>query len=177
MITLTISKTTAPTMKIKFLSKREINSLVEKLIAISLIPDALKIKQIKSFELNDEIEIFLSSNFILVRNQDELFPFLQDSDTISSLPKIVVDKGAIPFVCKGANIMRPGIKEIPDDFSKGDLVVISEETHDQNLAIGKTLNSSEELLVLDKGMVIQNLHFVGDYVWNSCKELNRSLND
>ena len=164
-------------MKIKFLSKREINSLVEKLIAISLIPDALKIKQIKSFELNDEIEIFLSSNFILVRNQDELFPFLQDSDTISSLPKIVVDKGAIPFVCKGANIMRPGIKEIPDDFSKGDLVVISEETHDQNLAIGKTLNSSEELLVLDKGMVIQNLHFVGDYVWNSCKELNFSLND
>ena len=166
-----------PTMKIKFLSKREINSLVERLIAISLISDTSKIKQIKSFELNDEIEIFSSSNFILVRNQDELFPFLQDSDTISSLPKIVVDKGAIPFVCKGANIMRPGIKELPDNFSKGDLVVISEEVHDQNLAIGKTLNSSEELLVLDKGMVIQNLHFVGDYVWNSCKELDLSLND
>ena len=73
--------------------------------------------------------------------------------------------------------MRPGIKELPDNFSKGDLVVISEEVHNQNLAIGKTLNSSEELLVLDKGMVIQNLHFVGDYVWNSCKELNLSLND
>ena len=39
-------------MKIKFLSKREINSLVEEIINASLISDIPKIKQIKSFELN-----------------------------------------------------------------------------------------------------------------------------
>ena len=87
-------------MKIKFLSKREINSLLEELDNISLIPNSPKIKQVKSFELTDDIEILSSSNFILVRNEGSLFPFLQDSDTLSSIPKLIVDKGAIPFVCK-----------------------------------------------------------------------------
>ena len=162
-------------MKIKFLSKREINSLVEEIINASLIFDIPKIKQIKSFELNSDTEIFSSATFILVRNQGKLFPFLQDSKTLTSLPEIVVDKGAIPFVCKGANIMRPGIKQINDSFLKDSIVVISEEIHSKNLAIGKTLHSSEELLTLDKGMVIENLHYVGDYVWNSCKDLDLSI--
>ena len=161
-------------MKIKFLSRREINSLLEELDNISLIPNSPKIKQVKSFELTDDIEILSSSNFILVRNEGSLFPFLQDSDTLSSIPKLIVDKGAIPFVCKGANIMRPGIKKINGDFSINSIVVISEEEHNQNLAVGKSLHSSEELLALNKGMVVQNLHFVGDNVWNSCKDLNLS---
>ena len=162
-------------MKIKFLSKREINSLLEELDNISLIPNSPKIKQVKSFELTDDIEILSSSNFILVRNEASLFPFLQDSDTLSSIPKLIVDKGAIPFVCKGANIMRPGIKKISGDFSINSIVVISEEEHNQNLAVGRSLHSSEELLALNKGMVVQNLHFVGDNVWNSCKDLNLSV--
>lgn len=162
-------------MKIRFLSKREINSLLEELDNISLIPNSPKIKQVKSFELTDDIEILSSSNFILVRNEGSLFPFLQDSDTLSSIPKLIVDKGAIPFVCKGANIMRPGIKKINGDFSINSIVVISEEEHNQNLAVGKSLHSSEELLALNKGMVVQNLHFVGDNVWNSCKDLNLSV--
>ena len=87
-------------MKIKILSKSEINSLVEKLIAISLISETPKIKQIKSFELNDEIEIFSSSNFILVRNQDELFPFLQDSNTISLGVSIPIPSDADIFSSK-----------------------------------------------------------------------------
>ena len=162
-------------MKIKFLSKREINSLIEELNNISLIPDLPKIKQVKSFELTDDVEILSSSNFILVRHEDSLFPFLQDSDTLSSIPKLIVDKGAIPFVCKGANIMRPGIKTIIGDFPLNSIVVISEEEHNQNLAVGKSLHSSDELLDLSKGMVVQNLHFVGDNIWNSCKDLNLSV--
>ena len=162
-------------MKIKFLSKREINSLIEELNNISLIPDLPKIKQVKSFELTDDVEILSSSNFILVRHEDSLFPFLQDSDTLSSIPKLIVDKGAIPFVCKGANIMRPGIKTIIGDFPLNSIVVISDEEHNQNLAVGKSLHSSDELLDLSKGMVVQNLHFVGDNIWNSCKDLNLSV--
>ena len=162
-------------MKIKFLSKREINSLTEELNNILLIPDLPKIKQVKSFELTDDTEILSSSNFILVRNEDSLFPFLQDSDTLSSIPKLIVDKGAIPFVCKGANIMRPGIKTISGDFPLNSIVVISEDEHNQNLAVGKSLHSSDELLDLSKGMVVQNLHFVGDNIWNSCKDLNLSV--
>ena len=50
-------------MKIKFLSKREINSLIEELNNISLIPDLPKIKQVKSFELTDLDPIIIMSKF------------------------------------------------------------------------------------------------------------------
>ena len=116
-------------MKIKFLSKREINSLLEELNNLSLISTLPKLKQVKSFELTDDDEILSSSNIILVRHEDSILPFLQDSDTLSSIPKLIVDKGAIPFVCKGANIMRPGIKTISGDFPLNSIVVISEEEH------------------------------------------------
>ncbi len=72
-------------MKIKFLSKREINSLIEELDNISLIPDLPKIRQVKSFELTDDNEIFSSSNFILVRNEDSLFPFFTLRASVSLL--------------------------------------------------------------------------------------------
>ena len=162
-------------MKIKFLSKREINSLLEELNNLSLISTLPKIKQVKSFELNNEIKILSSSNFIIVRHENSLFPFLQDTDTLSFIPKLIVDKGAIPFVCKGANIMRPGIKKINDEFPINSIVVISEEEHNKNLAVGKSLHSSEELLTMNKGMVVENLHFVGDNIWNSCKDLHLSI--
>ena len=71
--------------------------------------------------------------------------------------------------------MRPGIKTISGDFPLNSIVVISEEEHNQNLAVGKSLHSSDELLDLSKGMVVQNLHFVGDNIWNSCKDLNLSV--
>lgn len=161
-------------MKIRFLSKREINSLIEELNNYSLIIDCPKIKQIKSFELNNKIEVFHSDYFIIVKAQEHYFPFLKDFKTIDKLPKIIVDKGAIPFVCKGANIMRPGIKEIDDSFKQDDIIVISEELHTKNIAIGKSMYSSDEILNLEKGIVILNLHFVGDNIWNICKELNFS---
>ena len=43
---------------------------------------------------------------------------------LENFPKVIVDKGAIQFVCKGANIMRPGIVNIPDNFNQNYLVGI-----------------------------------------------------
>ena len=68
--------------------------------------------------------------------------------------------------------MRPGIVDIPDNFNQDDLVVIIEELHNKSLAIGKTMYSSSEILDLDTGVVIKNLHYVGDAIWNNYKEIN-----
>ena len=78
-----------------------------------------------------------------------------------SLPKVVVDKGAIRFVVNGADIMRPGIVKV-DDFGNGDFVVIVDETMNKPLAVGKAMYSSEELRDKKEGKVVLSVHFYGD---------------
>ena len=72
---------------------------------------------------------------------------------------------AIPFIIKGADIMRPGIKEL-DEFEKNEIIVIVDETHQKPLAIGISMFSRSEIKEMDKGKVIKNIHYVGDVTWN-----------
>ena len=84
---------------------------------------------------------------------------------IDNLPSIIVDMGAVPYVCDGANIMAPGILRISDDFSKNEIVVIRDTNFKKALAVGKGLASSDDINKIKKGKVIQNLHYVGDKIW------------
>ncbi|MFB6270668.1 MAG: RNA-binding protein [Halobacterium sp.] len=74
---------------------------------------------------------------------------------------VTVDAGAISFVSDGADIMRPGITDADDDISEGDLVVVEEETHGKALAVGRALTDGDDM-VGDSGKVVENLHHVGD---------------
>lgn len=80
------------------------------------------------------------------------------------LSKVTVDMGAVPFIAKGADVMRPGIKRC-EEFEKDDLVVIVDEEHEKPLAIGKAKLNSEELMAEEKGKLIRVLHYVGDDYW------------
>lgn len=81
------------------------------------------------------------------------------------LPSVTVDKGAIRFVVKGADVMRPGITKC-QDFPADALVVIVDETVGKPIAVAKTLFSSPVLLEMTEGKVLINLHRVGDEIWN-----------
>ncbi|GGM41708.1 RNA-binding protein [Haloarcula argentinensis] len=74
---------------------------------------------------------------------------------------VTVDAGAVSFVSDGADIMRPGITEADDDVSKGDLVVINEESHGKFLAVGRAQTGGDDM-VGDSGKVVKSLHHVGD---------------
>ncbi|MFB6068801.1 MAG: RNA-binding protein [Halobacterium sp.] len=74
---------------------------------------------------------------------------------------VTVDAGAVSFVSDGADIMRPGITAADDDIEAGDLVVVQEESHGKTLAIGRALTSGDDM-VGDSGKVVENLHHVGD---------------
>jgi PUA-domain protein len=87
---------------------------------------------------------------------------------VNVLPMVVVDKGAIRFVVNGADVMRPGIIGC-DEFSKGDYIVIVDETYKKPLAVGQALLCSNDLLQAKEGKVIKNIHFVGDIIWEKCK--------
>jgi PUA-domain protein len=74
---------------------------------------------------------------------------------------VTVDSGAISFVSDGANVMRPGIVEATDDIEPGDLVVVVEETHGKALAVARADTDGDDM-VGDSGKVLENLHHVGD---------------
>ncbi|MDR2203883.1 MAG: DUF1947 domain-containing protein [Nitrososphaerota archaeon] len=103
--------------------------------------------------------------------EENFLPLLCFTEFIDTAPKITVDMGAIPFVCKGANVMAPGVRCVEGEFSKGDLVVVVDERHGKTLALGESMFDVAIFKVAQKGPVIKTLHYVGDKYWNIAKLL------
>ena len=117
----------------------------------------------------DTLRLFYVNGFpLILETQRRNIPTLISKDALKGIPMVTVDMGAIPFVIKGADIMRPGISDIDAGINKGDWVVIVDENHKKPLAIGEALMDSEDLKSSKSGKVIRNLHFVGDDIWNLC---------
>ncbi len=73
---------------------------------------------------------------------------------------------AVPYMIKGADVMRPGIKEIDGGIAKGEIVAIVDEMNKKAIAVGIAEFSTEEMREMMKGRVIKNIHWVGDEIWN-----------
>ncbi|XP_018898485.1 malignant T-cell-amplified sequence 1 homolog [Bemisia tabaci] len=84
------------------------------------------------------------------------------------LPKEQVDKGAIRFVLSGANIMCPGLTSpgaIMTPVEKGTVVAIMAEGKQHALAIGITTLSTEDIAKVNKGVGVENCHYLNDGLW------------
>ncbi len=122
-------------------------------------------ERVESAELEGVTVYLLDDVVEFVRDGDTLYPYL-GGNHVDELPNVIVDMGAIPYVCNGADIMAPGITEM-EPFEVGDLVVMRDVTHGKALAIGKALKSSSDIEASRKGKVIENLHYVGDGLWKA----------
>ena len=112
-------------------------------------------------------EVFLfDGRPLLARSNGVLFPTLYFEELFGIIPKIVVDMGAVPYVCKGADVMAPGVRAIKGEFKDNDLLLIVDERHGKPLAVGVALFGSEDMKALDSGKIVKNLHYVGDKLWN-----------
>ena len=89
---------------------------------------------------------------------------------MQKFPSVTVDVGAIKFMCKGANLMRPGILKF-SEFEKDKIVCIVEESHHKFIAIGKSTVSSSELETMEKGEIIKNIHYISDRFWETGKTI------
>jgi PUA-domain protein len=123
-------------------------------------------------DIEEEIEgeghvFFVDGRPLLLRTSFGLLPSLKFDEVINSLPKIVVDMGAVAHVANGAHIMKPGIREIKNDFAKGDFLLIVDEKFGKNIALGRAEIDSGAMRSAIKGKVIVNVHYVGDELWNS----------
>jgi len=123
--------------------------------------------KVEEAETEDRVKVYLLDDEILLfRSGESLYPTLR-CRCVDSLPAVIVDMGAIPFVCKGADVMAPGITEIKTPFEEGTLVVVRDVKYGKALAIGKALKPSAAIMAEKKGKVIHNLHYVGDKIWET----------
>ena len=120
-------------------------------------------------------QIFLvNGRPLLFKNENILLPTLFFSEVLEKLAKIVVDMGAVPYVCKGADIMAPGIVRIEGEFGKGELVVVVDVKHGKPLSLGESLLDSTTARTMKQGVVIKNLHYVSDRFWQLIKAFTDS---
>ncbi len=130
-----------------------------------------KIKNLKVHQITSDAQIIVGNGIKVLKINDEYLPFLSETHTLEKFPYVMVDMGAVKFMCKGANVMRPGIKKF-SEFEKDSLVCVIEESHHKFLAVGKTLVSSQEMENMEKGEVIKNLHYISDKFWEIGKTLS-----
>jgi PUA-domain protein len=102
---------------------------------------------------------------------ERVLPTLLFQDFALQAPKIVVDMGAVPYMCNGADVMAPGIVRVEGEFGKGDLVLVVDEKHGKPLALGESLSDSESVRNTKQGAVVKNVHFVSDKIWNFAKTI------
>ncbi|NYT05532.1 MAG: DUF1947 domain-containing protein [Methanomicrobiales archaeon] len=104
---------------------------------------------------------------LLMEYDGRVFPTLRGAiERPFACRRIVVDSGAVAFMVKGADVMRPGIVEVSDDVVAAAPVVIIEERHKKPLAIGIALAGAVEIRGMEKGKAARNIHYVGDELWN-----------
>ena len=129
-----------------------------------------KQKNIKTHDVNEMGVIITGDGITAIKIGEDILPFLDDTAILEKFPFVKVDMGAIKFVCKGANVMRPGITKF-SDFESGEIVCIIEESQNKFLAVGKAKISSKEAEDARKGEVIKNMHYISDDFWETKKEI------
>lgn len=91
------------------------------------------------------------------------------------MKQVCVDKGAIPFVLSGANVMCPGLtsagSNLPDPLDAGTPVAIMAEGKELAMAIGILTMSTDEIRNKNKGVAIEMVHFLGDELW-TCQHID-----
>ncbi len=154
-------------MKSNLISKSETAEVVKE-ISSQWKVDLPKIKNLKFHYLEDDVLIITGSGLKAIKIKDAYLPFLTETEILKKFPFVMVDMGAVKFMCNGANVMRPGITNY-SQFEKDQLVCIKEESKHKFLAVGKSCVPSSEMKSLSKGEIVKNMHYISDIYWESGK--------
>jgi len=158
-------------LKSNLLSKSTTAETLEKISSQWKI-ELTKVKTLTIHEIDDDASLITGDDFSAIKLGETYIPFLSETGLLERFPKIVVDMGAVKFVCNGATVMRPGIKNY-SEFEKDQIVCVIEESRNKFLAIGRSLVSSKDMATMTKGEVVKNLHYVSDRFWEAAKEIKR----
>jgi PUA domain protein len=157
-----------------FLKTKEAEALLNK------ASEKLKVNLMQLFKAKVNVELIqtefaeiylINGKPFLVKAEDNIFPTLVFNEFLAMSPKVVINMGAVPHLCNGANVMAPGIIHYEGEFSKGDFVLVADEKHGKPLAIGEIFYDSNTAKNVRHGVVVRNVHYVGDKIWNFIRKL------
>jgi len=158
-------------LKSNLISKSETNSLLSEIQnqwGISLP----KIKNLRIHQIMNDAQIITGKEFKALKLIDDYLPFLSETQILEKFSHVTVDMGAVKFMCNGANVMRPGIKNY-SEFEISQIVCVIEESQHKFLAVGKAIISSSDMDTMEKGEVVKNMHYISDKYW----EIGKTLTD
>ncbi|CAH8251654.1 unnamed protein product [Arabidopsis lyrata] len=100
-------------------------------------------------------------------------PYMPTLRLLHQYPNIMkrfqVDRGAIKFVLSGANIMCPGLTSpggvLDEEVDVERPVAIYAEGKQHALAIGFTKMSAKDIKSINKGIGVDNMHYLNDGLW------------
>ena len=149
-----------------FLRKKEVKAFRQRL-ASSLSERAARILdgQVEVLETETFSLLIVNGDRTFVIMGDDIFPFLgRLVEDDLGMKRVAVDRGAIPYVTNGADVMRPGIVRSDPAVVVDDMVLIVDDTHGKPLAVGRSLHTADELAG-GPGKGVGVLHYVGDPIW------------
>ena len=159
-------------MRSNMISKSETSALLDA-VSSEWDIEVERAKNLKVYVLDGGAQMITGSGTrILKTGRGDYLPFLTETRTLEMFPQVTIDMGAVRFICKGANLMRPGIVAL-GEFARGGLVAIREESQGKYLAVGRAVVSSSEAAGMEKGEVVRNLHYISDAFW----ELGKAIRD
>ena len=130
--------------------------------------DLFRSATVEVVDTTGDISLYLiGKKPILMEYQEMVFPTIRGAIAHPfSARNIVVDAGAVRFMAKGADVMRPGIVRVSDDIREGHPVLITEETYGKPLAVGIAAFDAADINAAETGKMARTFHYVGDELWN-----------
>jgi len=156
-------------LKSNLISKSETDDLLKQVSAQWKI-EIPKAKNLEIHHIMDNVQIFTAKDIMILQIEETFLPFLSQTSLLEKFPHVLVDMGAVKFMCNGANVMRPGITSY-SEFDKEQVVCVIEESQHKFLAVGKSLVRSSELETMEKGEVVKNMHYISDKYWEIGKTI------
>ena len=157
------------------ISSKELKTLLEEIgrICPPLVEGIDKKKDMELIELESGEKLYFQEGKpILIELKGKIMPSLaMPQALLETIPKVVVDMGAVPFVANGADIMAPGIRSVSESAKVGDVVLVVDEKYSKGLAVGILIMDRQEILAKKKGKAVKSVHHVGDEIWNSARAI------
>jgi PUA domain protein len=154
-------------MKRVALKAKEVKHLLKSFLhEYPLAQEIFKIRsRIEYTKIGDARLLYVGGRPLVLEIEDSRIPTLIFQEVLDSLSGVIVDMGAVPHICRGADVMAPGVRGIEGTFGEGTVIRVLDERYRKVLSIGISLLSSAEMADMKQGRVVKNLHYVGDDIW------------
>ena len=153
------------------LSKREVHDITGQISKSWPTNSTGVIKNLQAYVIDGNKRLLVGNNLVAIQLAPDLIvPHLTQHDLLNHFASVQVDMNAVKFVCNGANIMRPGITDFTT-FKESEIVLVKDQIHKKELAVCISLVDDVNGRKMERGIVLNNIHYIGDVYWETKKSI------